>query len=380
MAVTRRRAGALDAMLLWAGGTAAVLLLGTLIAGMTQFLELRNSLSRQAALGREGFAQHDELLQLVNQESGVRGYVAGGNPAYLSIYYSSRVAWSRDRDVASGLQTDMPPVRAELRRSEVLTMNLERYFEDEISLMAAHEAAAAKAALAHGKILFDDLRVLDDTVQNEVDAELIRERNRTGGQVTAALSAAAVLSVVVLVWIGVYLFLLRRSATYHSSSLRDPLTDAQNRRSAILAIEEYIASGKGEFGVIFLDLDGFKKINDTFGHGTGDRILRSVTARLQHEMRPVDCVGRFGGDEFLCVTAPPAPATEVVAVAHRLRNRLAQPYHFFEDAYSLGCSIGVAMYPADGTTAEALVTAADQAMYQAKSAGGGVRAATMTAP
>jgi diguanylate cyclase (GGDEF)-like protein len=124
--------------------------------------------------------------------------------------------------------------------------------------------------------------------------------------------------------------------------------------------------------LVFIDLDGFKQINDSHGHAAGDAVLRDVAARLQQEVRAADSVCRVGGDEFLCVLAPPAGRDQVSIIAHRLRRSIAQPFSFRGNTYSIGCSVGVSMYPDHGTTSEVLLARADSAMYRAKAAGGGV--------
>lgn len=368
-----RRAGAVDATLLWTGATASVLLLATLIAGIVQFAQIRRSLQTQAAIARATFAEHDKLLQMVNQETGVRGYVATGDEQYLAIYFTARAAWQSDQQATRAMPELVPAVARRMRESNAAATTLQRYFDDEIALMRSGQTQRAKQRLIEGKAHFDRLRALDALTHDQIDNVLETQRTRTRTLVQAALAAAAGLCAVVLLWIAAFLFLVRRAVRYQRRSVRDPLTGAYNRGGAIAAIDAQIRAARGaQFGLIFLDLDGFKKVNDAYGHAAGDSILQTVAQRLANELRPNDTISRLGGDEFLCVIAAPADVEQVRIVAQRLRKALAQPYEHEGDIYVVGCSFGISMYPAHGTTAQALLARADTAMYDAKHHGGGV--------
>lgn len=370
-----------DAKTLWASAMAASLLFAVLIAGMWQFSLVQRSLDRQALLSGAAFAQRDRLLQIVNEETGMRGYVATGSDRYLEIYYASRGQWPRDTAVILNTQSAMPALEPRVRRSIAAAQAVQSYFENEIALMRAGRVSQAKSELSKGKALVDRLRALDATVQREADAQLNAQRMHTRFLAIAGITASIALCIVLLVWVAGFIFVLRRARNYRLSSQIDPLTGAQNRRGAFAAIDAQLgAMQQREFGLVFLDLDGFKKINDIHGHATGDDILRQVTSRLQAELRPADSVCRIGGDEFICVIAPPASAEQVRAVAERLRRSVGRPYEFGSDSYVVGCSVGVSMFPQHGKTAELLLARADSAMYAAKASGGGVREATAVAP
>lgn len=122
-----------------------------------------------------------------------------------------------------------------------------------------------------------------------------------------------------------------------------------------------------------------KKINDAFGHATGDALLQQVVSRLRAELRDIDTVSRIGGDEFVCIIAPPSTAESAQAIAGRLRKAVGMPYSVGDDTYVVGCSIGVSLYPQHGTTSEVLLARADSAMYAAKATGGGVQFASAVA-
>jgi len=118
--------------------------------------------------------------------------------------------------------------------------------------------------------------------------------------------------------------------------------------------------------VLFLDLDGFKPINDQHGHATGDAVLREVARRLLGRVRGMDTVARFGGDEFVVVLADLEQAAEAAQVAKDLIELLGQPFSVGRLTFRVGVSIGIALFPDDDQQAGGLLHKADQAMYAAK--------------
>jgi diguanylate cyclase (GGDEF)-like protein len=357
---------------IWIIGAAGTVLLTVLIAAMWQFLQLSHSLDRQAALTAAAFAQHDRLLQMVNEETGMRGYVATGDPAYLDVYETAKAVWRRDAAAVEQTQAVFPRLTPRVRRSIGLSLELQRYFAGEIVLMRAHRADLAKRNLSRGKALFDRLRALDTQVQQAANAEMRKQRVHSVLLAKAGFTSAVTLSGILVVWALAFLLILGRARAYRASSFIDSLTGVRNRRGAAAAIQAQLAAQPPSFGLVFIDLDGFKKINDAHGHAAGDAILRDVAARLQQELREGDSVCRVGGDEFLCVLAPPATREQVSVIARRLRRSIAQSYSFRGNKHVIGCSVGVSMYPDHGTTSEVLIARADSAMYRAKAAGGGV--------
>ena len=156
---------------------------------------------------------------------------------------------------------------------------------------------------------------------------------------------------------------LRKLATH------DPLTELPNRSSVVSRLERAVArtrrSGK-LVAVLFLDLDGFKSINDSHGHAQGDDLLVQVADRLRSVLRTSDTIGRLGGDEFLIVIEDIRSAEEVVPTVQRIESLLARPFSVGNLEFRITCSIGVAVFPNDGDDAGALMRHADMAMYQAK--------------
>ncbi len=152
----------------------------------------------------------------------------------------------------------------------------------------------------------------------------------------------------------------------------DPLTGLPNRRLFFdrLADRLRLAQREGhELALLFIDLDGFKKINDTLGHGAGDEALRTVAQRFTEALRTADCLARVAGDEFTIVLGPSAEPPDAENVASRLIDSLSEPVIVSGTACQLGASVGIARYPLNALDADALLKRADQAMYAAKRGG-----------
>ncbi|MDR7305354.1 EAL domain-containing protein [Rhodoferax saidenbachensis] len=154
---------------------------------------------------------------------------------------------------------------------------------------------------------------------------------------------------------------------------RDVLTGLPNRLLLAQRVDfslRLAERGGGTFAVMFIDLDRFKNINDSLGHAFGDRVLIEVAERILRCMRDVDTLSRMGGDEFVAFLQD-ADALGAEVAARRILDALAQPFLVDEMNFSLGCSIGVAMYPADGRSLDDLIKCADTAMYRVKERGRG---------
>lgn len=154
----------------------------------------------------------------------------------------------------------------------------------------------------------------------------------------------------------------------------DELTGLSNRlafRESLSALLAPAQEQSAELAVLFLDLDRFKIANDSLGHDIGDLLIRAVAARIVQCLPDEDLIARLGGDEFGIVLKNPTGRDMVANTASRLCDALAEPFTFLEKEVYLGASIGIAMYPKDGTTLGDLIKNADTAMYQSKADKGG---------
>jgi diguanylate cyclase (GGDEF)-like protein/PAS domain S-box-containing protein len=154
----------------------------------------------------------------------------------------------------------------------------------------------------------------------------------------------------------------------------DSLTGLPNRLLFNDRLEQAISLAKRDsrqFALLYLDLDKFKPVNDTLGHTAGDELLQAVAARIRHQVRESDTVARVGGDEFTVILPSIARRGAAETVARKIIAVVATPFQLGSQKQSvvIGTSIGIALYPTDGRDADALVKAADAALYQAKRSG-----------
>jgi diguanylate cyclase (GGDEF)-like protein len=152
----------------------------------------------------------------------------------------------------------------------------------------------------------------------------------------------------------------------------DVLTGALNRRSFERRLEEWIRlprTAEVGFAVLFVDLDRFKFVNDTFGHAAGDKLLVEITRLIRANVREGDMVSRQGGDEFLVALGGVRDGAAAASVAAKLVQQLGVPFHVDGKVLSVSASVGVALYPQDGADVQSIVKSADAAMYAVKAAG-----------
>jgi diguanylate cyclase (GGDEF)-like protein len=185
------------------------------------------------------------------------------------------------------------------------------------------------------------------------------------GPLPSAPLIVAVVGASVAVLLAVRVRLEGERSAMRRWALSDPLTGAANRRGLGERIEYEVARHarqRHHFAVVAIDLDGFKGVNDRFGHHAGDELLRDVAASLREAVRDQDTVARLGGDEF-CVLAPETDRAGGDHLADRVRVAVKRVTTGLD---SLSASVGVAVYPEDGTTALAVLDAADAAQIADK--------------
>lgn len=152
----------------------------------------------------------------------------------------------------------------------------------------------------------------------------------------------------------------------------DELTGLPNRACFMQRLSQAIARAaryQTQAGMLFVDLDRFKNINDSHGHEVGDKVLREVAARLTASVREVDMVARLGGDEFVILAEDVADNPVLANLAQKLIDKIAQPFHIDGDLFHLTASVGISTYPGDGDDLYALIKSADIAMYRVKELG-----------
>jgi diguanylate cyclase (GGDEF)-like protein len=183
----------------------------------------------------------------------------------------------------------------------------------------------------------------------------------------------------VLLWTasGVVVWLLRRVRAQvrrrqevEYLAMHDTLTGLNSRFALMKHLESSISAaaggGSGRVGVLYMDLDGFKPVNDQYGHAVGDQVLQAVAGRLKNCVRGNDFPARIGGDEFVVVVGSLADDESLVQLGRRITEALARPLSLNGTSIRIGASIGLAVFPQDGSDADALLVHADKAMYAQK--------------
>ena len=252
---------------------------------------------------------------------------------------------------------------------------------------AAAEVAALRRGAVSSATAVDNDRV--DPLFDEIRVALSRgvvatERRRAHAEQQAILAARLIVisaAVGMLIAIGLFAWARRRMfvSELERTSLRsqvdergfeadhDELTGLLNRRGFFASLRATITGSNARVAVLLLDLDGFKEINDALGHAAGDVLLRQIGVRLRAVLRGGDEIARLGGDEFaVLVDAEGTSTGDAGAIGRRVRETLAPPFEVAGLSLQVRASVGVALFPDHGTTADELLREADIAMYQAK--------------
>jgi diguanylate cyclase (GGDEF)-like protein len=170
----------------------------------------------------------------------------------------------------------------------------------------------------------------------------------------------------------------RNEARLVHAALHDSLTSLANRANFFARVDDALqVDGQGRVGVLYIDLDGFKPVNDRYGHGVGDLVLVTIARRLEHAVRPSDVVARLGGDEFAVLCPVVSSDSEVEAVAARLVEHAKQPIEVEGHVVQVGASVGIAVARVRSCSSDTLVEAADAALYAVK---GGAKGGWRLAP
>lgn len=226
---------------------------------------------------------------------------------------------------------------------------------------------------ASGEVFWGDPRLFDDPSTVRLLAKM------PGGEWLYAVRpkpvswwepATLILQVIACVTSAVFGYFLYKFQKHRhvlaQAARLDPLTQLPNRRAFLgllqLALEPRRKAEQANFALLFLDLDRFKAINDTYGHKAGDAVLIAVAERLRRVLRAGDVIGRWGGDE-LVILVRDASAENLRLLLQRARATIAEPIPFDGRVLTIGTAIGAANFPEDGATAEALFHVADERMY-----------------
>jgi diguanylate cyclase (GGDEF)-like protein len=322
------------------------------------------------------------LSALQDAETGQRGYLLTEDAKYLEPYVD---AVARLDGVLTTLQTltsENPNQQNKLNRVKPLIDKKLEELKETIVLMKTQglESALTIVVSDKGKQFMDQIRSIINEMENEESALLI-DRQQTLYKNKIFVLYIQIIGFILLILISILIFLKFRKLLYMQVqaeeelryiSNHDSLTGLATRQLGVEFLFFALAEArrnKNKVAVLFIDLDGFKTVNDTLGHYAGDCLLQGVAERLLHSVREIDTTVRMGGDEFMVVLAGINCREDVAQIAQKQIDALTKPFSLGgKDAY-ISASIGIALYPDDEQEPEALIKRADGAMYQVKGNG-----------
>jgi len=294
-------------------------------------------------------------LLLVESHPGAVALVQSMLTSSLSLEFDVRVAGSL-REAREVLRVRPP---------EVVVLDLSLPDSSGLSsLVQARELA--------GEVPIVVMTGLDDERVDERAAELGAHGYLVKGEMTPGILRRQVRHAIEQARVRSALETARQAAT--ELATRDSLTGLANRLVLEDRLQRLLSQARrtgARFGVLMLDLDGFKSLNDVFGHALGDHVLRQVAHRLSRFVRESDTVARFGGDEFVILLANLSREMDAARVAGKVIAALREPMVVEGRSYVTAASIGIATFPSDGDDAKSLLASADAAMYHAKRSGAG---------
>ena len=354
--------------------TVAVVSTESLITTNERALRMQRTVSSLEAIRFQSFAI----------DSSERNYVITGRESELTPYRAGIVEIEAEVAYLADRRAEDPELA---QRFSELSALARAYVADERKIVEARrllgEPAAKELVKAHfGGVNHD--RLLQITYQLLVSARKQMETLEAvqidyGDKVrrlTLALISAAGFILVFL-----YASLRRLSREQRAAQARfvhqathDSLTGLRNRRAVMAHIDSKLADHEqeaslGGFGLLLLDLDGFKAINDNLGHDAGDALLKTVASRIEAALRDSDYAARLGGDEFLIVIPQVSDRETAERIGNKLIEMIRTPYLLTGQQTMVTVSIGISMFPGDGSDRETLMKCADVALYEAKRAG-----------
>jgi diguanylate cyclase (GGDEF)-like protein len=356
-----------------------VLLLGERAAFVGQY---------DAGTQRAREAQHvaDRILLLDEQLTMSALMAAATSDASWIVRYDAAIP-QIDAEIERARRLAGPGLSSQLDRETAaandVLVALERAAFEQVRQGQPQQALASLLSEDYGQhkqVLAGGTERFVDGLRAHVQAGVHSAKQRSWALV-AALVAAAALAFAAL-WRLLNAHLARSEAAFLATqaevtrlALYDSLTGLANRRYLKMQLDGAIAraqrDGTGGFAVLMIDLDGFKPVNDRYGHGSGDQVLIEVARRLGQRVRKSETVARLGGDEFVVVIEQLDDADTPLRAAQRLIAAISETIALPEMVAQVGASAGIAVYPTDGDDVDALLRRADVALYRAKAAGRG---------
>lgn len=322
------------------------------------------------------------LLAMEDAETGQRGYLLTGDDAFLAPYI---FGVKRSLVLENVMQQSFAGSLAGKENLNALFRVSARKRAELAQTIGLYKKGQRSEALdilkkGSGKIMMDQIRLRVQTLEDREKNNLLTARDALSRRLRYAERdlLAAGIALGGLFWLLWRLLSLsmekkRRSREILEQETQvDRLTGFPNRKRLFEYLPEACRRSQEEgqtLAVLFIDLDGFKLVNDRHGHAAGDRVLMEVAHRFSALVRSEDLLARLGGDEFVICLPGQESEEGVVALAHRLIASFDEPFFSPIGKGVLSCSVGVALFPRDANSPAELVAAADMAMYQSKNAG-----------
>lgn len=326
------------------------------------------------------------LNTMIDAETGQRGYLLTGRTQFLEPYEAAVKNIDRIQADLEAARSAFPNLAAPIKRLSVLIGQKFEIIEKSLNLELNSGAYAPHLRLAkdQGRRVMDEIRL----ILKSTDDTLLKESKEIEGKIISRLKQLALAAfVVVLLIVSLLYWSYKRTiwllehAVEHSEraerlghiAMHDALTQLPNRRNfdAYLAkVHAQASRAKKQYAVFYMDLDGFKLINDRFGHDAGDDALLATITRFTAILRDSDYLARVGGDEFTLIVQDYKEQKELVILAGRIIAALDKPIMSIagQDIW-MGVSIGISTYPKHAQNVNDIVAGADGAMYQAKISG-----------
>ncbi|MGZ3342849.1 MAG: diguanylate cyclase domain-containing protein [Reyranella sp.] len=325
------------------------------------------------------------LVDLLDAETGQRGFILTGQEVYLEPYYRGK---NRVRESIRRAQQSVDAEAQSVADFPTIMLLAERKFEEldrTIVLKKRNDSDAALEVVkkGYGKATMDEA---SEIIQRNL-VRLRLERDRTIDSLDRRLFRSAILLVLILAMVSALAAHAWRSMskavrvnndlaqTLAREASYDTLTGLPNRRFFdrwARQLANKSRRDRGTFTLLLIDLDGFKKVNDTLGHLVGDDVLKEAAARFQAVLRDGEFLARLGGDEFGLLIEGDVSRKDMEQLARRLIESLSPKLHERLAEGAVGVSIGVSRFPQNGGDIDALVEAADEALYRSKDGGRGM--------
>ncbi|MEW6314692.1 MAG: diguanylate cyclase [Pseudomonadota bacterium] len=350
---------------------------------VTDAARLQETGFRLYRLNAEARTLETLFSDLRDAEIGQRGYLLTGRKEYLKPYQNALHRIGGHTDQLRGMLKDDEHYLTDLAEVEKLIQQKLLGMGDMIAMFMRGEKDEAIDLMSSSRDmgLMQEIEVFINHIVQEKDYEIqtqledIKTR-RQQSLFWISLFVAILLMGGILSYWNALLKLRERqslSARLEHEARHDVLTTLPNRRYFEELLEMELAQSRREEGrgmaLLFIDLDGFKGVNDEFGHEAGDAALVEIGRRFRKTVRASDVLARIGGDEFAVVLANTISREEIRVFAERLIQVLGPPVLPVLRGGEVGASIGIACYPSDGTTKDELMREADSRMYQAKTEG-----------